>query len=252
MLKLACPCQEISIPDQYTARAARLQYNAEVQTVSGTTRASDGDWAGELTTESRIIEVIQAQTGRRPDQAAWSKLQHGTEWRAADADHHGLLGEADAIITTVPNLAIATRTADCVPVFLTGARTIALVHAGMAGVAQEILPKIVRVLTEQFDESLAERTGTVGPFICKKCYTLSPRNEELLANYPKTQPFIVDQSGARTFDLAAGLTAQAETLGVGSWDAAAPCTHHDEDLFSSRHGHAERLLSYLMMVPDDA
>jgi YfiH family protein len=242
----------ISLTDQYSAPAAPLQYNAEVKTIHGTTTATDGDWAGDLTTETRIIDLVAERAGVRPDLAAWSKLQHHTEWLTADADHHGLLGEADAIITATPKLAIATRTADCVPVFITGRRTIALVHAGMAGVALEILPKVVRVLADSFHETPADLTVAVGPFICATCYSLSPRNEELLAKYPQTLPFIVEQDDRRTFDLAAALTAQADAAGIGSFDPTAPCTHHDPDLYSSRHGHAERLLSYVMITGDDA
>lgn len=248
-VKFDCPCQVISIPDQYTARRRPLQYNAKVEFIHGTSKVSDGDWSGDLTTEPRIIEFVAEQSGQRPELAAWSLLKHETEWLEADAGHHGLLGNADAIITQTPNLAIATRTADCVPVFITGQRTAALVHAGMAGVALEILPRIVTVLEERFGESAASLSTTVGPFICAKCYALSQGNEELLSKHLNAQPFIREEGGTRTFDLAAGLIEQARAAGISSFDVSAPCTHHDEGLFSSRHGHAERLLSYVMMVP---
>ena len=58
------------------------------------------------------------------------------------------LEEADGIVTNIPNLPIAVRTADCLSVFLCDPikRCIGVVHAGWKSTKEEILPAAVSFL----------------------------------------------------------------------------------------------------------
>lgn len=218
-----------------------------VKVIFGTTAASDGDWSGEQTTKPRIVDLVKDRHGETPTSAAWTNLIHATgHFEVAEGDH-GLLGRGDALITQQPGVALGIRTADCVPIFLWGERTVAMVHAGMSGAAQGILPQIVSILTSRFDEPAEGLTMRVGPFICVTCYAVSAGNTAFLKGFPTAAEFIRRTGDKETFDLAAILADQAALVGITYVVTSAPCTHHDPDLFSARNGQKERLLSYIML-----
>lgn len=60
------------------------------------------------------------------------------------------MGICDALITAEPQVAIAVRTADCLPVVLAGPGVVAVIHAGWRGLAQGILGKAVRLIAAQY------------------------------------------------------------------------------------------------------
>ena len=51
------------------------------------------------------------------------------------AEQPGLVGEADAVLTRVPGLLVAVRTADCVPILVAGKTAVGAIHAGWRGLA---------------------------------------------------------------------------------------------------------------------
>lgn len=222
-----------------------------MRTIHGTTRASDGDWSGELTTEQRVIGLIGEREDVAPRAAAWTNLTHGTGHYVVGSDDHGLLGRGDALVTDQTGIALCIRTADCVPVFVTGRRSAAILHAGMAGAVQGILPHVVSVLATEYGESPDDLGVELGPHICATCYEVSEGNAMYLKGFPDAARFMRETDGKRTFDLPAQLADQAERLGIRRFQAAAACTFHEDGHFSARRGDGgKRILSYLMIVPD--
>lgn len=222
-----------------------------MQTIHGTTRANDGDWSADLTTESRIIELVATRGGVSPKTAVWTQLTHGTGHYVVGPDDHGLLGRGDALLTTEPGVTLAIRTADCVPVFVTGDHTAALLHAGMAGAAQGILPHLVSTLMAEHSEQATDLSVELGPHICASCYEVSPGNAMYLKGFPDATRFIRESDGKRTFDLSAQLADQVERLGITDFTPASACTHHDHGYFSARgDAGSQRVLSYLMIAPE--
>lgn len=74
---------------------------------------------------------------------------------------------ADALITNVPGLRIAVKTADCVPVLLydPNNRCIGAVHSGWKGTLADICGKCVRELTKVYGTSPADLRALIGPCI---------------------------------------------------------------------------------------
>lgn len=91
--------------------------------------------------------------------------------------------DTDAIITTIKGVAIAVRTADCVPIVLYAPdiEAIAAVHAGWKGTIAGIAPKTVRILIDMgADPSLLQIR--IGPHICHQCYEVDPSLAALFEN----------------------------------------------------------------------
>ncbi len=81
------------------------------------------------------------------------------------------VAEGDAIISTVADIPIAVRVADCVPILIAHpSGVIAAVHAGWRGTKSNILQKTVLEIKEKLNLSLQEMRMMVGPAICANCY----------------------------------------------------------------------------------
>lgn len=89
--------------------------------------------------------------------------------------------EADALIATVPGIAAAVKTADCVPILLASRRTgeVAAVHAGWRGTVAEIVGKAVSLLGAR-GSLPGDLLAAIGPAIGPCCYEVS---EELASRF---------------------------------------------------------------------
>ena len=79
----------------------------------------------------------------------------------------GLAGEADALVTTEPDLCLSVAVADCVPIALVGEDRVAMVHSGWRGTLAGVSGK-----------AAGELGGTgmrayIGPSIRRCCYEVS-------------------------------------------------------------------------------
>jgi len=92
--------------------------------------------------------------------------------RVIVARHPGNLGEGDALITNVPGLSLAVRTADCLPILMADAenRAVAAVHAGWRGTAQEIVLETLKAMTKEFGTISENVVMAIGPGIGPCCY----------------------------------------------------------------------------------
>lgn len=77
----------------------------------------------------------------------------------------------DALLSVLPEMAVAIRTADCVPILLAHpGGLIGVVHAGWRGTAAEILPRTLEEIKLRFQLDLAKIYLSFGPSICVNCY----------------------------------------------------------------------------------
>lgn len=104
---------------------------------------------------------------------------HGTKVITATEAPPGVawLGEADALVTDHPGIALGIRVADCVPVFLYNPERhcAALIHAGREGTRLGISGMAVDVLSKEFGADPATTGALIGPSAGPCCYEVDLR-----------------------------------------------------------------------------
>ena len=118
---------------------------------------------------------------------------HGTE--VAIVDRPDLTREDlegyDALITTLPGVAIGVRTADCVPILLFDPvkQVEAAIHSGWKGTVQKISQKALAILTQAFGCRPADIRAAIGPCIGVDSFQVG---EEVVAQF-KDQGFPMEK-----------------------------------------------------------
>jgi polyphenol oxidase len=94
------------------------------------------------------------------------------------APEHPLSG--DGLVTDVPGLLLAAKTADCVPVLIADPkrRVVGAFHAGWRGTAKRIVEKGVGVMRRDFGSDPANLHAAIGPCIRACCYEIGDEVRE--------------------------------------------------------------------------
>lgn len=97
--------------------------------------------------------------------------RHGTRVMVAHPGAGEAAEEADAVVSSVPGLAVAVVTADCVPILLADCQGahVAAIHAGWRGLAAGVVAEGVRALVRSGAAAPRIR-GVIGPHIGPCCY----------------------------------------------------------------------------------
>ena len=143
---------------------------------------------------------------------------------------------ADALVATRPGHALAITVADCVPVLLAdaGARVVAAVHAGRAGVQAGVVPRAVAAMRAAGARDLR---AVVGPCVCGRCYEVPQAlRDEVSRQVPAA--FSTTRTGTPALDLRAAVAAQLTDAGVADVRHVERCTLEDETFFSHRRATA--------------
>ncbi len=190
---------------------------------------------------------------------------HGADIRTVqsrqDADQKpGVLGDdqyCDALISSTPNVLLAVKTADCVPILLgdriTGA--FAAVHAGWRGTSSSIVKLAVQSLEREYGASAENIRAAIGPAANACCYEVGAD----VINVFKERFSVTDQlftstrDGHARIDLHSANRLQLIEAGVpeNRIHAAPFCTMDRNDLFFSYrqekklHGRVGRLMSVI-------
>lgn len=103
---------------------------------------------------------LLSELGIAPDRIAYADQVHGS--RVRFVTEGGTYPETDALVTQIPELALAIQVADCAAVLLADpkARVIGAVHAGWRGAAGDIVPGAINMM-----QSLGADPGEVRAFI---------------------------------------------------------------------------------------
>ena len=144
--------------------------------------------------------------------------------------------EVDALVTTVPGLALLTLAADCVPVLLGDATAgvVGVAHAGWRGVASDV---VGATLEAMYDLGAKPETlqAQVGPAICGRCYAVPrERFDEVVSVAPAAAA--VATGGGPGLDLRAAVDARLHRAGVAS-SRQGGCTYESASLYSYRRDH---------------
>jgi len=147
--------------------------------------------------------------------------------------------EADAIVTSMPGLAIGILTADCAPVlFCDGeAGVIGAAHAGWRGALSGIIDATVKAMITL--GARPERiVAAIGPTISQDAYEVGGEFvERFVAKEPESSAFFItdEGSGEPHFDLPAYVGERLARAGVGTVTDLGHCTYCEETrLFSYR------------------
>jgi YfiH family protein len=138
---------------------------------------------------------------------------------------------ADALVTSLSDVVLMVRVADCVPVLLADLTSgvLGAVHAGRPGLVAGVVPRAVDAMRDEGAEAIR---AWVGPHVCGGCYEVpSAMRADVSAVVPEA--FAETSWGTPSVDVGAGVTAQLRARDVEVTDASR-CTFEHEDLFSYR------------------
>jgi hypothetical protein len=109
------------------------------------------------------------------DRYQYNRQVHGVEIIRAEPGRQSGQEPADGIWTREPGLAVAVRTADCLPVlFAAKDRSMVMaVHAGWRGLTSGILTTAVRTFAQQ-GFAPEQLVAAIGPAISRECYEVGP------------------------------------------------------------------------------
>src|SRR5207245_10260402 len=101
----------------------------------------------------------------------------------------GCIGDGDALISNMPGLLVAVKTAECVPILIVDPlnRAVAVVHAGWRGTAKKIAGRAVAEMQSKFSTRAEDLHVAIGPAIGKCCYEVGP---EVAAQFCEYDPVL--------------------------------------------------------------
>jgi len=136
---------------------------------------------------------------------------------------------ADALVTGIPGVSLAVQVADCIPLLLHSAESVAAVHVGRKGLVNGVA---LAALEAMRDMGSSEITAIIGPSICGNCYEVS---QEIYDEVVTVHPVAESQTpqGTRALDLPAALRAVLESQSISIIDES-HCTLENDDLYSYR------------------
>jgi YfiH family protein len=141
--------------------------------------------------------------------------------------------EVDALVTTVPGLALLVVAADCVPVLLAdgAAGVVGVVHAGWRGVRSDVVGAALESMADLGARQERVR-AVVGPAICGSCYAVDrDRFDEVVAVAPAAAS--VAGGGRPGLDLRAAVVSRLRAAGAAV-TLHGGCTYESPELFSFR------------------
>ncbi len=166
-----------------------------------------------------------------------AKQIHGKHAATVSAGDAGkVLDSTDALITGEKGLSLAVFTADCVPVFIgVKDKAVAVVHAGWRGLKAGIIPETIKLMSKKFGLEASQASASIGPHICKDCYTIGEEVKQAFGLAPTDT----------NFDLTRETVKQLKTAGVNNINDSGRCTMHEPDLFFSyrKDGTSSRIMS---------
>jgi YfiH family protein len=183
--------------------------------------------------------TLCAALGLEPDRVVIGRQVHGAELAAhagpqrpapfavAGQDPPKVDGHVLADPGSEPGLALLVFVADCLPIALSGAGGIAMLHGGWRGLAAGIIGRGCR--------AVAARAAAIGPAIGPCCYEVG---DEVLAAFAPLGLGSVGQAGK--LDLGAIAAALLEREGVDRIDVSGICTRCESERFFSHRGQGPR------------
>lgn len=181
------------------------------------------------------------------DRVVWMNQVHSAD--VLVATEPGGVGTCDGVVTTRPDLVLASMAADCLPVLAadTVAGVLGAAHSGRLGTAHGVAANLVEAMTAQ--GARPDRiTVFLGPAICGGCYEVPPELQAQTAEHTP-EAAATTRQGTTGVDMVAAVTAQLRRSGVTDITADGRCTLESPELFSHRRdAPTGRFASFLWRV----
>jgi len=135
----------------------------------------------------------------------------------------------DALITTVPGIALAVMVADCIPLLLSSSGVVGAVHVGRRGLMNSVAIKAVEAMRAL---GAGQIHAQLGASICGRCYEV-PQDlaDEVIAKHPAASSFT--NHITPELDLPRALIAELVAHDV-TYEASPICTLENDEYFSYR------------------
>ena len=208
------------------------------------------DAAAVLDNRRRAAAALGVDAAR----TVWMRQVHGADvsFVTAPVPHGTDPDPIDAIVTTVPGLALAVLVADCAPVLLAdpAAGVVGAAHSGRPGTAAGVVPALVKRMCERGADP-ARMTAAIGPAACGGCYEVpAAMRDEVAAVVPAA--YAITSKGTPGLDISAGIAAQLAASGVTDVRVDPRCTLETPGLFSYRRdGRTGRFAGYVWLKGED-
>lgn len=171
---------------------------------------------------------------------------HGAEVAVLDQARESDVEDVDALVTAAPGLALAVLVADCVPVALTSAAAVGVVHAGRLGVVHGVVRAAVEAMRGLDGGPVI---ATLGPSICGRCYEVPAAMQAAVVEVVPAAA-ATTSAGTPGLDLPAAVRSQLVAAGVEVTDRPTACTFEDPRFYSYRRdGVTGRFAMLAMLVP---
>lgn len=143
------------------------------------------------------LDLLSSQLGIDPRRVVTCRQVHGDTVQII-REVPDKPSEADAIVTSVPGMFPAVKTADCLPILLLDPvrKVAAAVHAGWRGTVLRITRKVVHLMEDYFGTQTSNLVAALGPAIGPCCYEVNGRVlVPLSRSVPDWQRFVTPMTG---------------------------------------------------------
>jgi YfiH family protein len=147
-----------------------------------------------------------------------------------------VVATADASFTTEPDVILAVRVADCVPVLFAGPGVVGVAHAGWRGAASRVCDAVLDAMIAATGAPADAFVAAIGPCISAAAFEVGPEVVEGLVAGGVPEATVVSHGGPRGrphVDLPAVVAWQLARRGVRA-GVVARCTVADPELYSHR------------------
>lgn len=188
--------------------------------------AAEVRFVGRSADGGRSAQGAAAWVGERRVRATMRQVHGATVLAARPGD----CGEGDALVTTVPGLALEVVTADCVPILVAAADRVAAIHAGWRG----LVGGVIAATLERFGDP-GRAIAWIGPAIGACCYEVGDEVADPVVALSSAQVLAPGNRGRPHLDLGLAAAIALESCGVGEVRRLVLCTAcHPQTLESYR------------------
>jgi polyphenol oxidase len=172
-----------------------------------------------------------------PDALVSVHQVHSPDAVVVDGPWTGERPRADAMVTTVPGVALGITTADCGPVLFADPEggVVGAAHAGWRGALTGVLESTLAAM-ETLGAKRQRTLAVLGPMISQQAYEVGADFKQRFCDEdPANAAFFADAARPdhHLFDLPAFIRARLVRAGLGRFASLGLCTYSDEERFYS-------------------